>query len=165
MHKKLVYRPLSRFNHSPTLAYNQVVDSILNSTDDFDDVQRAIAEGTQNGLMQEFFNKYKTQNIKDVGCMSNPISWLRGKRAIRNAVGEEHLPNGMDHTYLYEVKTEDKTIRLLITQPYAFCGMDGEQLLELITWCDKNKLELTISPQSWHFYGKTLLVVIKAKES
>lgn len=170
---KLKFAPCNSFmhEHEKTKEYKDVVNKLLDSKLDFSDLERAVAEGMQAKLFYDFFKQYEDAEwIRGRRYPLNIVGWLKGENAKFKIKGNnlfgEGFPPGHDHTECYEIFRNGKKERILITQPYSWGLVVNEDgfAQELIEWCTKNDLSLKITTNSWHFYGSTVLVVIKKNE-
>ncbi len=78
--------------------------------------------------------------------------WRRGTTGV-----PERLP-GADHDGLW---LRNGKPWAWTTQPY---DLDQRSLRAMLDFCDAHDLEMTVSGGSWHFLGRTVLVVISRRE-
>lgn len=154
--KSITNRSASRFLRDPSVDYINTLNHLNDLTPD--EGERVIAEYYQPTAKNYFFESLEYAKIKfNESSRKDILKWLHFKRSTKTSFF--CFPRE-DHTEMFTVTFENGTKqRYCIYQPYN--EFDMEYLSKLITICKENYLDVSIHPNSWHFIGRTLLVVIK----
>lgn len=165
-------KALSRLCFEYGLEHIKVADSINNSKLSIDALQRVIAAGLQEKLIQNYFSNY--ESVKEIKAMGNVVNWLKGAKRKAVDMDAESLPGLCDHTKFYSAVKDGVEKRIVLTQPYITAldsirefGQNFSEtsylISDFISWCDENGIDFSFSHNSWYFFGRSVLIELKAK--
>jgi excisionase family DNA binding protein len=141
-----------RYVNQPSNLYLQVVEIIrmLIDHEGIDHAQRAFAQAAFLAI-----RSYVTSHLKPRSGSHVCHHRLLGKKKCPDTF--EHpcdSPNFPGQDHISEWTRDGKTVKI-ISQPY---GLSYETLRETVKYCEKHGLRADISPESWHFPGRTLRI-------
>lgn len=115
--------------------------------------QDVIAEAIWEQARDAFLSTWGVTLSREYPC----IHWLKGERCPGSLACYEHgaIP-GADHT---DGLIKDGKPWAIVTQPYGL----GDDLPKLVDYCQRHDLVLQVEPWSWHYPGRTLLLLVRPR--
>jgi len=137
-----------------TMEYSKCIEAMGLMT--LDKAQRVYATATKSKIENGFTEKF---GLTKAPGFENPslknISeelWEESQQFSINIPAGDHL----------EIMEQSGRGMALISHPYGELTLDT--LKAIISFCEEKNLSVTISPESWHFPGQTLLIVYTKKD-
>lgn len=140
---------MSRFKTKQSSAYQAAVVSLKELG--LDDAERAAGEAL-SALREKLHRELGMTKSGGIPCVGR---LLRGRCQHRDL--EKCLPPpGVDHDYLWR---KDGKLSAYVFEPYS---LNGETIKELVDYCDRNGLGMTIDARwATHFPGLTTAVILR----
>lgn len=162
------WSPFSRWfrrsRHDPATLVAREVDArkllaAIGDTVHPDDLGQFIGALGEGYYRASFEARYRVKATRGVNWIGRLLGIHPARYWYNHAPGVPDRLPGADHDGLW---IRDGRPWAWTTQPY---DLDHESLRGMLAFCDAHGLEMTVSGSSWHFLGRTVLVVIKRREA
>lgn len=158
---------MTRHNHHPSSEYQELAARIEefaeeNSTDD---AVRAVADGLEDALREEFKQSYDVDGTTDgTDCIGRLIA---GWSTCKHGWNEPKNPSP-DHPPCKPPHADHADLWLHDGEPAVYTmhlyDLHRDEVRDIVDFADEYGLEVSINPSSWYFPSRTTHVVFYRPE-